>query len=297
MNRVSVRELECFVTVADQLSFSKAARQLNLSQPPLTRHVQSLEEKLGVKLLQRNTHSVALTDAGTIYLEDARAILSQLDQAGETIRRAAQGETLRLRLAFVGALLDEKLVRLIQQFRAMKPECQVQINDLAPAAQLAALKTGELDGGFIGAKPSQTWKGLEIIAWTREPLLLALPENHSLAAIRSLAWQHLKNLKWVMVSRRAAPAFRLQFSQLEKSHDLSARIIQESDRVPAILTMVAAGNGVSMVPRTVTHLISAGVVFRTVPSPPPQIHHAFAYQSRKVSPTMEVFLNLVREFE
>ena len=297
MNRINVRELECFVAIAEQLSFSRAARQLHLSQPPLTRHLQSLEEKLGSKLVKRNTHAVALTDAGVIFLEDARSILAHLDRASETIRRVGQGETLRLRLAFIGALLDEKMVRLIKKFREVYPACQVQISDLAPSAQLAAIRAGELDGGFIGAKPAQKLKGLEFVVWAREPLLLAMPELHPLSTVCVLTWPHLKNLHWVMVSRLAAPAFRQQFSQLEKTHRLSARIIQESDRVPAILTMVAAGNGVSMVPQSVTHLITKGVAFRKLPVPQPLIDHAFAYHTQKISAALEAFLKLLKNFE
>jgi LysR family transcriptional regulator, benzoate and cis,cis-muconate-responsive activator of ben and cat genes len=297
MNRPAVRELECFVAVADCLNFSKAARQLNLSQPPLTRHIQSLEEKLGVKLFQRNTHAVSLTEAGVLYREDAQAILSHLDRASATLGRASQGETVRLRLAFIGALLDEKLVRLIQRFRQLHPTCQVQITDLSPSAQLTAIKAGELDGGFIGAQPTQPLKGVAFTSWGTEPLRLALPETHELAKINALTWSQLKNRNWVMVSRAAAPTFRQQFAQLEKARGLSARIIQESERVPAILTMVAAGSGVTMVPQSVTHLISKGVVFRSLPSPQPMLHHAFAHPSGEISAPLAAFLKLLKRFE
>src|ERR1700679_3901917 len=172
MTRVDVRELESFVAVADHLNFSKAAKQLNLSQPPLTRRVQSLEEKVGSKLFERNTHAVSLTNAGKLFLEDARAILRHLDRAAETIRLSREGETTRLRLAFVGALLDEKLVRLMQKFREVQPTCQLEVNDLPPADQLAALEAGEIDGGFIGATPARKTKGLAFVIWRREPLVL-----------------------------------------------------------------------------------------------------------------------------
>lgn len=92
MNRPAIRELECFIATAEHLGFSKAARQLNLSQPPLTRHIQSLEEKLGVKLFKRNTHAVSLTDAGVLFLEDVRSILSHLDRASEAVRRVNRGK-------------------------------------------------------------------------------------------------------------------------------------------------------------------------------------------------------------
>jgi len=293
MDRSTVRELECFLVIAENLNFSRAARQLHLSQPPLTRHIQSLETKLGAKLFTRNTHQVSLTEAGLLFLEDARSILNHLDRAGETIRRLSQGETSRLRLAFIGALLDERLVAVIQRFRESNPTCQVQITDLSPAAQIAAIKAGELDGGFIGAKPEQGMRNFEFIVWATEPLLLGLPERHELSKVRILTWNHMKSRNWVMVSRLAAPAFRQQFAKIEKNHKLAAKIIQESDRVPAILTMVAAGNGITMVPQSVTHLISKGVVFRQLPAPAPMLEHAFAHRPEQHSSVLAAFLKFI----
>jgi len=293
MDRFTVRELECFVAVAENHSFSEAARQLHLSQPPITRHIQSLEEKLGAKLFDRNTHGVSLTNTGSIFLQDARAILSQMDRANETVRRVCKGETRRLRLAFIGALLDENLVSLLQRFRSSHLNHQIHITDLAPAAQLSALRAGELDGGFIGAKPSLKAKDLEFVVWASEPLMLALPETHELARLRALTWKNLKGLNWVMVSRQAAPPFRQQFSKLNRTHHLSARIIQESERAPAILTMVAAGSGITMVPKSLGRLIPKGVVFRKLPTPEPLIEHTFAYPLQNTSPALSEFLKLL----
>src|SRR5271156_1584143 len=148
MDRVAMRELECFVAVADNLSFSKAARQLHLSQPPLTRHIQALEEKLGTKVFTRSAHAVALTHAGTRFLEDARSILRQADHAASVIRCHSQGDTGRLRLAFIGGYLDVKFARLIQKFRKEYPGCLVELDDRGASAQVRAIQAGELDGGF-----------------------------------------------------------------------------------------------------------------------------------------------------
>src|ERR1700739_1802354 len=105
MDRPSVRELECFVAVAEELNFSKAAARLHMSQPPLSRQIQSLEEKLSLRLLERRTRAASLPPAGALYLEDAREILTRIDGAAESARRAGTGEGARLRLAFIGALL------------------------------------------------------------------------------------------------------------------------------------------------------------------------------------------------
>jgi DNA-binding transcriptional LysR family regulator len=294
MTRPDIRELESFVAVADHLNFSKAARHLNLSQPPLTRRIKSLEVKLGVRLFERNTHSVSLTNHGRLYLEDMRAIIGRLDQAGERIRRARHGETDRLRLAFVGALLDERLVELFQLFRHAHPACQLQITDLPPSSQMELINAGELDGGFIGAKPP-AMKHITFAVWRKEPLLLAIPERHPLAKIQTLRWRDLTNQSWVMVSPTAAPAFRDQFSGICNRHKLAPRIVQESERVPAILTMVAADSGVTIVPQTVQHLIKKGVLFREFPSPKPVLLHAFGYRPRYLSRSLEDFLTIMQK--
>ena len=200
MDRVDVRELECFVAVADHLSFTKAARQLQLSQPPLTRQIQALEKKLRTKVFTRSAHAVALTNAGARFLEDSRAILRHVDHATGAILYDSQVETGRLRLAFIGALVNVKLVQLIQRFRKDYPASLVEVSNLYPSAQLTALQAGALDGGFIWTQPMKPLKGLAFADWGQEPLLLVLPEEHSLTRIEKLRWQHLQGLPWVMIS-------------------------------------------------------------------------------------------------
>ncbi len=294
MNRVNIRELECFVAVADHLSFSKAARQLHLSQPPLTRQIQALEEKLGTKVFTRSAHAVALTNAGARFLEEVRAILRHVDHATGAIRSDSQGETGRLRLAFVGALVDARLVRLIQRFRKDCPASLLEVSNLYPSAQLAALQAGTLDGGFVGTRPQKPIKGLAFADWAQEPLLLVLPEEHSLAGIRKLQWQHLQGLPWVMISGQEAPAFRDLFFKIVESHGLEVQIVQESNTVKTVLIMVAAGIGVAMVPQSAKNLLPAGVVFRQLPRPQPIVHYAFAYRTGQDSPTLDKFLSLLR---
>lgn len=292
MNRVTTFELECFVSVAEELSFSRAARRLHLSQPPLSRHLQALEGKLGVRLLDRNTRGVALTPAGALYLEDARQILLRLDSAGASVRRAASGETSRLRLAFIGALLDETLVRTLQAFRRAHPLCQIHLTDLSPGEQLAALRAGEVDGAFIGAPPRKPGPRISTTIWKAEPLLLALPESHPLAAQKFVPLGALGD-QWVMVSRAAAPAFREQFDRLCASHSLRPRVVQESDRAPAVLTMVAAGQGISLLPESMSRLIHPGVAFRPLQGARPILHHAFAWRTHHTESPVTDFLKLL----
>lgn len=293
MNRVSIYEIECFVAVAEELSFSRAAQRLHLSQPPLSRQIQSLEAKLGVRLLNRNTRAVTLTSAGLLYLEDARQILIRLDSAGASVHRAASGEISRLRLAFVGALLDEMLVDLLKSFRQSHPYCQIHLSDLPPAEQLTALRAGQIDGAFLGAPPGRSGRQISILVWKEEPLLLALPESHPLAGQRAIRPGSL-NENWVMVSRSAAPAFRQQFDQLCANASIRPRIVQESDRAAAVLTMVAAEQGISLLPKSVSRLVGRGVVFRPLKGERATLQHAFAYRSDESGSLALEFLKQLR---
>ena len=293
MNRAAIYELECFVAVAEELSFSRAARRLHMSQPPLSRQIKSLEEKLGVRLLNRNTRSVTLTSAGALYLQDIRQILTRLDAATASVRRAGTGEISRLNLAFVGVLLEENMAGVLQSFRKRHPQCQIHLTDLPPAAQLNALQVGQVDGAFIGAAPHKLNKGLSAVIWKREPLLIALPEGHAFAAAKSVSLSALKNENWVMVARTAAPAYRRQFDRLCMDTGIHPQVVQESERVPAVLTMIAAQQGISLLPEAVSRLVHPGVVFRAVKGRVPMLEHAFVYRAHKENQLVSDFLNLL----
>ncbi|OYW71463.1 MAG: hypothetical protein B7Z37_27745 [Verrucomicrobia bacterium 12-59-8] len=278
MNRPSLNELECFVAAAEALSFSKAARKLNLSQPALSRQIQSLESKLRTRLLDRNTRTVSLTHAGRLYLDDAKQLLAHLDRAAEVVRRVGEGEPQRLRLAFVGALLDDGLVRLLQTFRARRPDCQIHLVDMAPADQLTALEGGEIDGAFIGAAPAKVSRQIKTLVWKQELLQVVLPEQHALAKAALWKLSQLKDESWVMVSVKAAPGFREHVNVLCRKAKFQPRVVQESDRVAAVLTMVAAGQGISLLPASLSRWLSAGVVFKEINETKAVLTHAFAFR-------------------
>jgi len=151
----SLRELECFTAVAEELSFTRAAQKLHLAQPPLSRHVRALEERLGTLLFDRSGRKVSLTAAGAVFYEETRTVMPQLIRARETTRRFASGQTERLRLGFVSAVLSPELVEVLRAFREKHPQVQLLMQDLPPAEQLKALQRGSLDGGFIGRPPGE----------------------------------------------------------------------------------------------------------------------------------------------
>jgi len=288
----SLRELECFIAVAEELSFTRAARKLHLAQPPLSRHIRALEEKLGATLFDRSGRKVALTAAGAIFYEETRAVLPQLNHAGESIRRFASGETARLRLGFVSAVLSPALVEVLRRFRELHPTVQLMMQDCQPAEQLAALRQGTLDGGFVGLQPSGRTDGIQFVSWCREPLAAFVPFGHALAGRRQIDLRDLAGEAFVAVSSKAAPAFSAYLREICGKAGFRPRIVLESPRAQAVAVMVAAGAGVALLPTSLARIVGDGAAVIPLKKTP-TISHVFARIAGTPSAAMRDFTRLL----
>ena len=297
MNRPAVRELECFVAVAEELHFSKAAKRLHMSQPPLSRQIQSLEQKLGIQLLKRKTRLVELTPPGRNFLNDAREILFRLDRAAMAAQRMQLGENERLRLGFIGYLLAPDLVDVLRAFREARPQCQVELVDMEPGDQLTDIREGKLDGGFFGIGPAGPLWNLSLFNWKTVPLVIVLPEDHRLTHKTSkVPLAHLKDENWVMISRNRAAGFRALIDELCVEAGFLPRIVQESDSVQAVLAMVAAGTGIAIASETLTQLIGRGLAYRTLASRGAVLRRNFVWRAGANSEALQVFNEVLRRY-
>lgn len=288
----SLRELECFTAVADELSFTRAAQRLHLAQPPLSRHIRALEDKLGTALFDRSGRKVALTAAGAVFYEETRTVLPQLTRAGETTRRFASGETARLRLGFVSAVLGPELVEVLRTFRERHPAVQLLMQDSPPAEQLAALRSGALDGGFIGLPPEARPPGVQFIPWRRESLAAFVPFGHPLAKRRQIDLRELAGEALVAVSSEAAPAFAAYLRAVCGRAGFRPRIVLESPRAQAVAVMVAAGTGIALLPASLARVV--GEAAAVIPlKKAPRIEHVFARVAGSASPAMRQFTALL----
>ena len=288
----SLRELECFTAVAEELSFTRAAAKLHLAQPPLSRHVRALEEKLGTPLFERAARRVALTAAGAVFYEETRSILPQLRHAGETTRRFALGQTRRLRLGFVSAVLGPELTDLLRRFRQRHPAVQLVVQDGLPAELLAAVGHGTLDGAFVGLRPPEQTPGIVYHPWLTEPLAAFVPLGHPLAGKREIALAELAGQPLVAVAHDAAPAFAAFVRTRCAEAGFRPRIVVESTRAQAVAVMVAAGSGIALLPASLARVVGAAAV--VVPlKKPPQVTHVFARKSGAATDTVRTFLELI----
>lgn len=291
----SLRELECFTAVAEELSFTRAARRLHLAQPPLSRHVRALEERLGIVLFERGPRGVSLTAAGGRFLEETRGVLTQLARAGEMAKRAALGEVDRLRLGFVSAVLTSELVDSFRRFRQSHAAVQILLHDLPPAEQLKQISAGGLDGGFVGARPPGEAPGIQFTPWRKERLAAFLPADHVLAAgnAKSLRLPDLAKEKFVAVAGQAAPAFAAFVSDQCRSAGFRPRVILESSRAQAVAVMVAAGSGVALLPESLARIPGEGVAVLRLREAP-VITHVFAHAAGEVPAGLLRFIRLLR---
>lgn len=288
----SLRELECFTAVAEEMSFTRAAAKLHLAQPPLSRHVRALEEKLGTPLFERAARRVTLTAAGALFYEETRTILPQLRRAGETTRRFALGQTRRLRLGFVSAVLGPELTDLLRRFRQRHPTVQLNIQDGLPAELLAGVGHGTLDGAFVGLRPLERTPGITYQAWRTEPLAAFVPLGHALSGKREIALRELAGEPLVAVSNEAAPAFAAFVRARCAEAGFRPRIVVESARAQAVAVMVAAGSGIALLPTSLARVVGQAAV--VVPlKKAPVVTHVFARNSGGGAETVKMFLDLV----
>ena len=293
MTNFSFRELECFLAVAEELSFTRAAERLHLAQPPLSRHIRQLEEKLGVELFQRSRRKVSITAAGKAFREEAQEILARIRRAGDAAKRAAAGETEHLHIGFVSAVLSKELVELFCQFRNAHPNTRLNLHDRLPSEQIQELTNGDLDIGFIGIAPEKLPRNVIATRWMMERLMAFLPPQHKLSGKKSIRLADLADESFVAISSEAAPAFSSHLRKICKEEGFQAHIVQEARRAQAVAAMSVTGSGVAILPASLHRLTGNGIPLRTSGNRKAEIEYVVAAKS-SANESVEQFLDLVR---
>jgi DNA-binding transcriptional LysR family regulator len=252
MTPPDLRRLRYFVAVAEELHFGRAARRLNLSQPPLSVQIRTLEREIGTPLLVRTQRRVELTEAGRVLLDEARRLLDQAEAAVVHVRRAAEGAIGRLAIGFVSTVDYSILPPLVRRFRQKHPGIALKLLELTGDRQQALLQSGELDLG-LSILPSPG-AGLTMRPVFREPLIAAVPANHRLAGRRRTALRSLAQEPFIQFPRELAPGlYDLAIAACQKA-GFTPHLAQEAIQMQTILGLVAAGLGVALVPQCMSKL-------------------------------------------
>ncbi|WGV59144.1 LysR substrate-binding domain-containing protein [Brevibacillus brevis] len=290
---MDLKKLRYFIAVAEELHFNRAASKLNMTQPPLTQQIQSLEEELGVKLLKRTKRQVRLTAAGAIFLEESRRIVSQLEQAVTRTKRASQGKIGHLSIAFVDSAVGGMLVNVIKGFREHFPEVELSLLEMTSAEQRKALEDGKIDIGFLRvAEPSIH---ITFRLFTNETLVAVLPKNHPLALQPALSVQALADEPFILFPHRMGTSFHDFILNFCRQHGFLPRVVQEAVQMYTIVNLVAAGMGISIVPSSVSVFQRSDVVFRTFMEEPPLVPLYAAWKTDRSEPVLANFLDVMEE--
>jgi DNA-binding transcriptional LysR family regulator len=255
-----LNQLRCFVTVAEELHFGRAAARLNMTQPPLSRQIQVLEHIIGASLLERTSRSVRLTPAGRSFLPEARRILKLAESASQLARRIALGKTGSLKIGFTAVAAYGFLPELIAACRARLPEVDFSLKEMVSCDQLEALTSGQIDAGFL--RPPVARQELLTRRVVAEPLVAAIPANFPLAAAETLSIKDFGDQPFIMYSPYEARYFHDLLVALFARTDTRPHYVQHLSQVHSILAMVRAGLGVSIVPAAAASLRIAKVELR-----------------------------------
>ncbi len=255
-----LNQLRCFVTVAEELHFGRAAARLNMTQPPLSRQIQVLEHIIDAPLLERTSRSVRLTPAGRSFLPEARRILKLAESAAQVAHRIALGKTGSLKIGFTAAAAYGFLPDLIAACRARLPEVDFSLKEMVSGDQLEALASGQIDAGLLRppiARPE--FASRRVLA---EPLLAAIPKRHALASAATVSIKDFDGEPLVMYSPYEARYFHDLLVSLFTHADVLPRYVQHLSQIHSILAMVRAGLGLAIVPAAAASLKIADVRLR-----------------------------------
>jgi LysR family transcriptional regulator, benzoate and cis,cis-muconate-responsive activator of ben and cat genes len=292
MKGFELRHLRYFVAVADELHFGRAAERLGIAQPPLSQQVQSLERALGVQLLDRSRRHVALTPAGAAFLSSARRLLEDAQAAATTAQRTARGESGAITVAFAASVMFLALPRIIRRFRDQFPSVHLELRELATGPQMAALRTGDLDVGFLRHPPPDPL--LVTATVMTEPLLIAVSRRDVLAPRRRLTLHELANRDFVLFPPDLAPGLHAQVLALCAGAGFSPRVRQVSRELYTTVSLVEAGMGVTIIPASVRKMGWRGVKYFSIRDEAATSHIDAAWRNDNANPVVSAFLDLVR---
>jgi DNA-binding transcriptional LysR family regulator len=262
---IELRHLRYFLAVADNLHFSKAAQRLGIAQPPLSQQIRRLEQLLGHRLFDRTTRGVKLTLAGQLLAERARSTIEKVHDDLEQVRRLGRGEEGTLNVGFSGSVMFTNLPAAIESYRRRYPKVELRLRELHTTALIAALLDGTLDLAFL--RDGDPTEGVQMSTVMKERYVAVLAERHPLARKRSLRITDLRDEPFVLFARRMGPlAFDRTIACLERG-GLRPNIVQDAPQWPTLVSLVAAGLGVSLAPACVGNIAVRGAVYREVQTP------------------------------
>jgi DNA-binding transcriptional LysR family regulator len=300
---LDLRQLRYFVAVAEERHFGRAAIRLAMTQPPLSQQIMALEDTLGAALFARTRRNVELTPVGRDLLPEVRRLLALADRLPALAQSLARGEAGELSLAFVSTADYGLLPELMRAFTGRYPGVRLQLVESTSDVQVEELVAGRIDAGLMIPPVPPRYAGqLSYLPLMREPLVVALSDEEARTLDEGLTSEAdgtvplaaLADLPLIVFPRRLAPAFYDIIMDCYARAGLTPRIGQEAIQMQTIVSLVSAGMGVALVPRSLCNLRRTGVVYRPLRDAQPLVETGLLWRSDDVGPVLGGFVEVAR---
>jgi LysR family transcriptional regulator, hca operon transcriptional activator len=293
---MDLRYLRYFVAVAEELSFTRAARRVHTAQPSLSQQIRKLEDEvLETPLFRRDKRHVELTEAGRVFLPEAKAILAAMDRAVSLARYAAMSAAGRIVIGFIPGTEGAVLAKVLPALRNLRPETHVLLRDLNSQNQIAALRNREIDAGFLRGPcegPDLCWELVLL-----DSVVAVVPAEHPLATLDRIPVALLAGLPLVRVAPESSVVVHGLAARISAQTGIAFREGPETDGILSTFGAVAAGLGFSLLPGYAAKIKPTGVEVRPLEMEnPPEIELFVAYRKDDANPGLQDFLSLLRRF-
>lgn len=291
---MKLRHLQYFVTVAEELNMRIAAEKLHISQPPLSRQVRELERELGIELFKRDKKKLQLTQAGEYFLKEAREILLKSRNAAQMVKAVNHGTAGSLTIAYRVPIEGMLPTRVLRKCREAFPSMRLTIREMPLPDQLIALLENRIDLGYVGFKNAELQDILNYETILKSEILVMLPSGHRLLKKRKLDLAELSEEKFIFVERAASPLAYDWLVSIPKICGFTPDIAQQADTPRNMVSLVAAGLGISLVPDFLKIYSLPETAFRPLKHRI-QLEWSIAWRKDNRSPVLETFLRLLRD--
>ena len=243
---MDLRHLRYFQAVAEELSFSRAAKRLRIAQPALSRAVQELERDVGALLIERNRRTVALTPAGSVLLSETALVLDRLEESLRRVRRTAAGEEGELRLGYIGPPTQRFLGRLLHHYRQRFPKVSVHLEERTPERVWEMVAKGRLSVALTRPLPGHGERSLSTLLLRKEPLVIVVPAKHPLAENDTVTWKALAEEPLIVLARREGVGLHDEILSACRAAGFTPRIAHSPSLMGTVLSYVEAGAGLGI---------------------------------------------------
>lgn len=288
----TIRQLWMFLAVAEECHFGRAAKRLNMSQPPLTQQIKALEQSFGLVLFDRSRQGTQLSAAGAAILPVVRKFAGQVEQLEQSVREVAAGQSGVLHVGAITSAMLETVPPLLEELRACHPKLTVFVREIDSAEAIPCLENGELDLAFVRLD-GEIGAGIATLPLTEDRLAVALPNTHPLAKQPRIRLQSLSGEPLVMSSRQVSPVYFDMLTNVCRSHGFAPRILHEVRSIASQIAYVSCGQGLALVPASMQRLAPENVVIRPLKERIMVVTAALAWNAKRSHSMVDVVVKML----